>query len=407
VTSASIGSATASVSSGSDRTNSPAKSGDDTASSFAQIFARSTATGADPQKNVSASSSQPNAPVSGAKTIMSAALALPASPTAQTAQKIPRRHADATAVPAGDTSAAAPATLAVLPQAVQPDASAQPAAEAPPAAASKVGTTPVSAASSAPTNPSSPVNGLAFAMRLNPAGDKNNTAPFTAASLNAAAPEAAPAIGPTVSFFTAQLKAAAGSSTGPVPTPGVAAGSGLAVASTPLVATTASPAATTPAPSTPAPSGAAVSEPIGDNGLAANAPVRGVHVQIAGADDQRVDLRLLEHAGSLSVSVRSSDSGVTRNLQDSLPELNSRLAEQHYQTEIWTPASTFHSSSNGNSDSGQGGTGAGNKNGGSFGNGNPNGNPGSQNGGSGQQPSGQQSKQPDWLQELASSGREP
>jgi hypothetical protein len=139
-------------------------------------------------------------------------------------------------------------------------------------------------------------------------------------------------------------------------------------------------------------------------------PVRGVHVQIAGADDQRVDLRLLERGGSLSVSVRSSDGGLTHNLQDSLPELNSRLAEQRYQTEIYTPGGAFHSSSNGNGDAANGNGDAGrsragssaNKNGSSFGNGNP----GSQTAHSGQQQNGRQNKQPEWLPELASSGRE-
>jgi hypothetical protein len=250
---------------------------------------------------------------------------------------------------------------------------------------------------------------VAFAMRLSPAGDKNNAA-VAAAGANSTQ-ETASASGPAVSSFAAQLKAMAGGLTGTTAISGIAAGPGLSngafAPAVPIASTLSSPAASSPAPQAPAPS-SPISEPAGeltsDAGAASSAPIRGVHVQIAGGDDSRVDLRMMERAGSLSVSVRSSDGGVTRNLQDSLPELNSRLAEQHYQTEIWTPTGTFNSSASGNSDSG------GNKNSGSFSNGNPNGNPsnntGSPSGNSGQSQSGRQNKPPEWLPELASSGRE-
>jgi len=67
-------------------------------------------------------------------------------------------------------------------------------------------------------------------------------------------------------------------------------------------------------------------------------PVRTLQLQLGGMGDQRVDLRLVEHAGGLSVSVRASDSNLTRGLQDNLPELSSRLAAEHYQTQTWLPA---------------------------------------------------------------------
>lgn len=68
------------------------------------------------------------------------------------------------------------------------------------------------------------------------------------------------------------------------------------------------------------------------------APVRTLQLQLGGLSDQRVDLRLVEHAGGLSVSVRASDSTLTRGLQENLPELSSRLAAEHYQTQTWLPA---------------------------------------------------------------------
>lgn len=75
-------------------------------------------------------------------------------------------------------------------------------------------------------------------------------------------------------------------------------------------------------------------------------PVRGAHVQISGADSQRVDIRLVEHAGTLSVTVRSGDTSLTRALQENSSELNSRLTAEHFHTELWTPTSTKDSAEN-------------------------------------------------------------
>jgi hypothetical protein len=128
--------------------------------------------------------------------------------------------------------------------------------------------------------------------------------------------------------------------------------------------------------------------------------VRGVHVQIAGVDNQRVDVRLVERAGALAVSVRSANGELTRSLQNELPSLSARLGDQHYQTQVWTPAGVDPATrAEGNAD--QAGTGSGaNKQSDSF----SNGNPGSQGGNAGQQHKGRDSQQPDWLQELASNG---
>ncbi len=68
-----------------------------------------------------------------------------------------------------------------------------------------------------------------------------------------------------------------------------------------------------------------------------NEPVRGAHVQIAGAENQRVDIRLQERGGALAVTVRSNDSALAGALQDHAPELNARLSVEHFRTELWTP----------------------------------------------------------------------
>ncbi len=81
-------------------------------------------------------------------------------------------------------------------------------------------------------------------------------------------------------------------------------------------------------------------------------PVRGAHVQISGADNQRVDIRLVERSGALSVTVRSADIGLAKMLQDRAPELNNNLSLQHFKTELWTPPANKSSeprSSDGNS----------------------------------------------------------
>jgi hypothetical protein len=66
-------------------------------------------------------------------------------------------------------------------------------------------------------------------------------------------------------------------------------------------------------------------------------PVRTVRVELASEGSQRVALTLMERDGALSVSVHSADSHLVRSLQEHLPDLSTRLSEQRYQTEIWTP----------------------------------------------------------------------
>jgi hypothetical protein len=68
-----------------------------------------------------------------------------------------------------------------------------------------------------------------------------------------------------------------------------------------------------------------------------NQPVKSAHVQISGVDNQRVDIRLQERGGTLSLTLRSTDTRLTQSLQDHAPELNSRLTAEHFRTELWTP----------------------------------------------------------------------
>ena len=65
--------------------------------------------------------------------------------------------------------------------------------------------------------------------------------------------------------------------------------------------------------------------------------LRTLQVQLGSDSEGRVDLRLVEHAGGLSVSVRASDSTLTKGLQDNLPDLSARLAAEKYQTHAFVP----------------------------------------------------------------------
>jgi hypothetical protein len=84
--------------------------------------------------------------------------------------------------------------------------------------------------------------------------------------------------------------------------------------------------------------------------------LKAVQVQVAGGDNQRVDLRLIERSGALTVSVRSPDSSLTKALQQNLPELSSKLNDQHVHAEWWTPDTqkigTARNSADASSDSG-------------------------------------------------------
>ena len=67
--------------------------------------------------------------------------------------------------------------------------------------------------------------------------------------------------------------------------------------------------------------------------------VRSAHVQITGDNNQRVDIRLLERGGALSVSVRSADTNLTRALQEHTPELSKQLSADRFKADVWSPNS--------------------------------------------------------------------
>ena len=114
-------------------------------------------------------------------------------------------------------------------------------------------------------------------------------------------------------------------------------------------------------------------------------PVRNVHLQLSGENNQRVDIRLTDVGGEMRVSVRAGDTKLAQTLQDHIPELANRLDQQRFRAEIWSPrtqsASQSDASNLGRESSSRG-----------------NDSPGQNN--QGRQQNGRQKNQPDWLDEF-------
>ncbi|MBV9938432.1 MAG: hypothetical protein JO150_08015 [Acidobacteriaceae bacterium] len=70
---------------------------------------------------------------------------------------------------------------------------------------------------------------------------------------------------------------------------------------------------------------------------AGSEPVRNVHMQVIGDNNNRVDIRMIDRGGELHVSVKSEDLNLAKGLQDHMPELTSRLEQSRFQAEVWMP----------------------------------------------------------------------
>ena len=73
-------------------------------------------------------------------------------------------------------------------------------------------------------------------------------------------------------------------------------------------------------------------------------PVREISLKLADSASTRVDIQLIERAGSLHVAVRTPDQELAKSLQANLGELVGRFETKGYKTESWTPAAPLHAS---------------------------------------------------------------
>jgi hypothetical protein len=189
------------------------------------------------------------------------------------------------------------------------------------------------------------LSGAAFAMHITPTANPSNVSSALAAPSSeqpdsavnqsndkAGSPDLAdslpPVTLPTISGSQPQPSETANAGTPPI---------GLPVP--PLMLNAPMPTADTAAASgEPAPISLEPVEIASENTDGLAQPVRTVQLQLAGEGAGRVDLRLVEHAGGLSLSVRATDTVLTRGLQDNLPELSARLAAERYQTHTFLPS---------------------------------------------------------------------
>jgi hypothetical protein len=93
---------------------------------------------------------------------------------------------------------------------------------------------------------------------------------------------------------------------------------------------------------TPAPQAAAQAAPaapVAENDPApAPKTVQEISMQVAGDENQRVEVRVAERAGEVRLTVRSADEPLARELRGNLNELSTRLSETGYRAETWQPA---------------------------------------------------------------------
>ena len=118
--------------------------------------------------------------------------------------------------------------------------------------------------------------------------------------------------------------------------------------------------------------------------------MREISLQISSADDRKVDVRLVQRAGEVLVTVRTPDVALAHEMRQDLGSLTGKLAQAGYGTEQFTPISAGSSNlSNqpGTQDNQDSSRGHGQ---------NP------QHGGSGQQqqPQDERGRRPDWVEEM-------
>lgn len=234
--------------------------------------------------------------------------------------------------------------------------------------------------------PASTPGNLAFALRLSE-GDLKSKFEETLQSVSSTEPAASSVVGNTVNPITATVVQAAASSELKEQSHGHDNSFGQNLYEVPL--TQSQKTADTPQAASEQPTHTTATDFEARQETAGSEPVRNVHMQVIGDNNNRVDVRMIDRGGELHVSVKSGDLSLTRGLQEHMPELTSRLEQGRFHAEVWMPklsdvakpemSGTRDFSSDGNSGSN------------------------SSNGYSDQQRKGKQQHQPDWVDVLENS----
>jgi len=77
--------------------------------------------------------------------------------------------------------------------------------------------------------------------------------------------------------------------------------------------------------------------PLAESQPKVSAPLRDISLQVTQAGRERVDVRVVQQGGEVHVSVHSGDANLTGGLRQGLSELQGRLEENGYRSEMWRP----------------------------------------------------------------------
>jgi hypothetical protein len=77
-----------------------------------------------------------------------------------------------------------------------------------------------------------------------------------------------------------------------------------------------------------------------DNLPKASAPLKDISLQVTQPGKERVDVRVVQQGSEVRVSVHSGDANLNSGLRQGLSELQGRLEENGYRSEVWRPGAS-------------------------------------------------------------------
>lgn len=92
-----------------------------------------------------------------------------------------------------------------------------------------------------------------------------------------------------------------------------------------------------PAAQAPASANTEAPTPLPQNPPHSAAPLKDISLQVTQADNERVDVRVVQQGNEVHVSVHSGDASLSSGLRQGLAELQGRLEENGYRAEMWRP----------------------------------------------------------------------
>ena len=95
-----------------------------------------------------------------------------------------------------------------------------------------------------------------------------------------------------------------------------------------------------PTPAAPASPRTEVPTPPAEAQTKPSAPLKDISLQVTQPGRERVDVRVVQQGGEVHVSVHSADTGLTSGLRQGLSDLQSRLEENGYRSEMWRPGAS-------------------------------------------------------------------